>query len=123
MYNDCKNIFYAKEGMVKMVIRLSHPEINTVNEIKNIVSEIAKRYGVERAYLFGSYARGEAKPGSDIDLRIDKGKIEDYFELSGFRLELEKNLNVHVDLLTTGALSESFLKRIYGEEVLLYEQQ
>ncbi|SHN87923.1 nucleotidyltransferase family protein [Desulfitobacterium chlororespirans] len=94
----------------------------TIDEIKAVVSDVAKQYGVERVVLFGSYARGEAEPGSDIDLRIDRGRIEDYFELAGLRLELEEKLNAKVDLLTTGSLSDSFLQRIRGEEVLLYEQ-
>ena len=45
----------------------------TVSEIKDIVSRLAKQYGAERIYLFGSYARGDSTPASDIDLRIDKG--------------------------------------------------
>lgn len=94
----------------------------TIDDIKIIVSDIARRYGVERVFLFGSYARSEAKPGSDIDLRIDRGQINDYFELSGFRLELEEKLNTSVDLLTTASLSDSFLKDIQTEEILLYEQ-
>lgn len=53
--------------------------IYTVEEIRNIVHEIAPKYGVERVSLFGSYARGEAKPDSDIDLRIEKGRIMGLF--------------------------------------------
>lgn len=41
----------------------------TIGEIKRIASEIAQRHGVERMFLFGSYARGDAKPGSDLDFR------------------------------------------------------
>lgn len=94
----------------------------TIDEIRAIVSDVARHYGVERVVLFGSYARGEAKPGSDIDLRIDRGRVEDYFELAELKFELEERLNAKVDLLTTGSLSDSFLKRIREEEVLLYEQ-
>lgn len=36
-------------------------KVYTVDEIKNIASEIAERYGVERMFLFGAYARGDAK--------------------------------------------------------------
>jgi predicted nucleotidyltransferase len=46
-----------------------------IEEIRNIVRDIAQRYGVKRVTLFGSYARGEANLDSDIDLRIDKGQI------------------------------------------------
>ncbi|MDR1041624.1 MAG: nucleotidyltransferase domain-containing protein [Deltaproteobacteria bacterium] len=54
----------------------------TVEDIKRIVAPIAERHGVGRVWLFGSYARGEARPDSDKDLLIDKGKIRDYFQIS-----------------------------------------
>ncbi|WP_018305465.1 nucleotidyltransferase family protein [Desulfitobacterium hafniense] len=94
----------------------------TVDEIKAIVSDVAKQYGVERVVLFGSYARGEAEPGSDIDLRIDKGKIQGLFELSGFKLDLEERFELPVDVVETEGLSEKFISRIGKEEILLYEQ-
>ena len=94
----------------------------TVREIATLVAPVARAYGAERVTLFGSYARGEANPGSDIDLRIDKGRIKGLFQLAGFQRELEGKFAVPVDLLTTGALSEEFLGRIKEEEVVLYEQ-
>jgi predicted nucleotidyltransferase len=51
----------------------------TIPEIQKLIRPIAQRYGVERVLLFGSYARGEANPDSDVDLRIDSGSIQDYF--------------------------------------------
>ena len=97
-------------------------QIYAIEEIKDVVCEIAKKYGVERVSLFGSYARGEARQDSDIDLRIDKGRIRGLFQLSGFHLDLEEKLKTHVDVLTTESLNDKFLKRISGEEILLYEQ-
>lgn len=97
-------------------------QIYTVEEIKNVVCEIAQRYGVERVVLFGSYAKGKAGPGSDIDLLIYKGRIRGLFQLSGFHLDLEEKLNTNVDVLTIDSLSDEFLQRINKEEVILYEQ-
>ena len=94
----------------------------TIEQIRDIVSEIAQRHGVERVILFGSYARGQASPKSDIDLRIDKGRIKGFFQLAGFQLGLMERLNTNVDVLTTDSLNEKFLKRISGEEIILYEQ-
>lgn len=94
-----------------------------LDEIRNTVTELGEQYGAERIYLFGSYARGEANPFSDIDLRIDKGRIRGLFALSGFRLALEERLGAKVDLLTTGSLDQKFLDRIRPEEVLLYACQ
>jgi len=94
----------------------------SITDLQRLIKPVAARYGVERIFLFGSYARGEAKPDSDIDLRIDNGAIKDYFELSGFQQELEVILSGAVDVLTTGSLEDKFLSRIAGEEVVLYEQ-
>ena len=94
----------------------------TIEEIKDLIQPVAQKYGVERVFLFGSYARGDAKPGSDIDIRIDSGAIRDFFELAGFHLDLEDVFSGSVDVLTTGSLEDKFLTRIANEEVILYER-
>ena len=91
-----------------------------MNDIRSAAAELGKRYGAERIYLFGSYARGDADSDSDVDLRIDKGKIRGLFALSGLRLALQDRLGVEVDLLTSDSLDSEFLDRIRNEEVLLY---
>lgn len=48
-------------------------KIYTIDEIKAVVKPIAEKYDIEKVYLFGSYARGEANGESDIDILI-KGK-------------------------------------------------
>ena len=92
----------------------------TIEEIKNIIEPIARKYGVERVYLFGSYARGDVNKNSDIDLRIDKGSLKGFFALCGLYTEIEEALQMKVDILTTGSLEEDFLREIQKEEVLLY---
>lgn len=94
-----------------------------INEIQNAVKALGGQYGAERIYLFGSYARGDAVPGSDVDLRIDKGKIRGLFALSGLHLDLEERLGTKVDLLTSDSLDHAFLDRIRTEEVLLYANE
>jgi predicted nucleotidyltransferase len=67
--------------------------IYTIDEISALVSTVAREYGVGRLVLFGSYARGDATPESDIDLRIaDKGNLRGLFRLSGFQLDLTETL-------------------------------
>lgn len=97
-------------------------QLYKINEIRSIVHIVAQQYGVEKVMLFGSYARGDAKPESDIDLRIDKGRIKGLFQLSGFHLDLEEKLKTTVDLVTTESLDTKFLQRIQREEIILYEQ-
>ena len=54
----------------------------TIEKIKEIITPICKKYGVKRAYLFGSYARNEATEKSDVDIRIESGKIRGLFQLA-----------------------------------------
>ena len=59
-------------------------KVYTLDEIKSIAPPIAKQYGVAAMYLFGSYARGEATPNSDIDLVVVGGpgfRARDIFAL------------------------------------------
>jgi hypothetical protein len=98
-------------------------KVYTTEEIKQIVEPIAREYGIGRLSLFGSYARGNAKPGSDIDFHLmDCGDIRGLFRLAGFHRRLEESFGIDVDVLTTGALDDNFLSRISGEEVILYDR-
>lgn len=90
------------------------------SEIQTVVSRLAAKYGAQRVYLFGSYARGDMNSASDIDLRIDKGSIQG-LELAGLLVELEDELKVPVDLISTSSLDRAFLASIEKDEVLLYE--
>ena len=93
----------------------------TVNDIQRIVSPIADRYGVDRVYLFGSYARGGSTPESDVDLRIDKGQVRG-LQMAFLLSDLEDALRLKVDLLSTTALDARFLQHIREEEQLIYER-
>jgi len=93
----------------------------TIEEIKSKITSTARQYGIQKAYLFGSYARGEAKNESDIDICIEKGKLRTLFELSGFCQDLEETLGNKVDVVTTAGLSGDFKEQIGREMILIYE--
>ena len=97
-------------------------KIYTIDEIRQIIFPIAVRYGVERVYLFGSYARGEATTQSDLDFRIDKGAIKGLVSLGGLYNDLSTGFEKELDLLTTGSLDEKFLNEIANEEIIVYER-
>lgn len=94
----------------------------SVSDIQRIVAPIAARYGVERMTLFGSYARGENTPDSDIDLRIDRGSVRG-LQMAFLLTDLEDALKTRVDLLPTNTLEKDFLSAIRGEEKLMYERK
>lgn len=98
---------------------VSSMQTYTLDEIREIVSELAAQYGAKRVYLFGSFARGDMTDSSDFDLRIDKGSIKG-FQLAELLLDLEDSLGRPVDLVPTTSLDQRFLDSIHDDEVLLY---
>ena len=97
-------------------------KIYSLDEIKAIAAPIAKKYGVAAMYLFGSYARGEATATSDLDFRIERGRIRSLFELSAMYNALSEGFQKDLDLLTSQNIEPEFLAAIRLEEVLVYAQ-
>ena len=93
----------------------------TIEKIREIITPICKKYGVEKAFLFGSYARGEAKENSDVDIRVESGKIKGLFQLSGFRIDLVEALEIDVDLLSVIPEDKNFRDNLKQDEILVYE--
>ncbi|MDY2789760.1 MAG: nucleotidyltransferase domain-containing protein [Lachnospiraceae bacterium] len=94
----------------------------TIEEIRNKTVPIARKHGVSRMCLFGSYARGEANDESDVDIFVDKGKMTSLIKYMAFVYDLESALDCHVDVVTTGIKDKMFLGHIQSEGVLLYEE-
>ena len=88
----------------------------SIQELKDIVTPLAQKYGAQRVYLF----RRDMTESSDVDLRIDKGSIRG-LALAGFLVDLEDALGLKVDLIPTTSLDGQFLSSIQEDEVLLYE--
>ena len=97
-----------------------------INELMmDYVKELKKIYGhkLMRVSLFGSYARGEATPHSDLDFHVDRGNMRNLLELGGLYSDLEAGFDKKLDVLTTQMLSPAFLNAIRREEVLIYARQ
>jgi uncharacterized protein len=87
-----------------------------INKIKPKILEVLKKNRVKRAGIFGSYARGEQKSSSDIDILIEppKGIGFGFFKIS---IELEDSLGKKVDLVTYNGLNPLLRERILSQEV------
>ncbi|MBR4153614.1 MAG: nucleotidyltransferase domain-containing protein [Selenomonadaceae bacterium] len=108
---------------VKKILREEKGDkVYTLEEIKAKVIPIAKKYGVKRLSLFGSYARGEADAQSDLDFLYDNIHSKEMFAYFGFIQALEDEFGCHVDLVGNGISDKQFLSEIKNDEVLLYAE-
>jgi uncharacterized protein len=75
-----------------------------VRRHKPAIEALGRRYRVSNIRLFGSVARGQSHPTSDVDFLVDPSEDATLFDLAGFRRELAALLGVDVDVVSSRAL-------------------
>ncbi|MCX6723918.1 MAG: nucleotidyltransferase family protein [Candidatus Staskawiczbacteria bacterium] len=95
----------------------------SIKEIKKKINPILKRNGVKRAAIFGSYARGDQKKKSDIDIWVELDDEKSLFDLFGLQLELEKKMKKKIDLGEYCTIRPRIKENILREQVLIYEER
>ena len=83
------------------------------------ILRLAAQHGAHHVRVFGSVARGEAGPASDIDLLVQMDRGRSLLDLIELGQELESVLNRKVDILTDEGLSPYLEQRIHAEAVPL----
>lgn len=91
--------------------------------MQQTIAEYFKTQPVLKAWLFGSFARGEETPSSDVDLLVQL----DYSKLDGFGFfgmwgDLERLLDRSVDLVTEGSLADYARESVERDKRLIYER-
>ena len=86
--------------------------------LKKYKSELLEKFGVRKMYIFGSYARGEQTPESDLDILVEFEKPIGW-EIADLKEYLEKILGVEVDLVSKKAVVNKPLLWKYIEEDLI----
>ena len=79
---------------------------------------------VKKVYLFGSYARNEETPESDVDILVDldpEARVGG-FQFGGMLEDLKEILFKDVDLLTRNSISKYILPYVEKDKVLIYEK-
>jgi len=94
------------------------PDMNTaVQTLAEQVLPILRRYGVTRAGVFGSRARGDSQVNSDLDILVDLPEGSSLLDLVGLQLDLGDALGVTVDAHTYRSLHPLLRDRILAEEI------
>ncbi len=93
--------------------------LDQLRQKKNDILVIADRYGATNLRIFGSVARGDDRPDSDIDILIDQERRWSIFDHIGMMQDLEDLLGCKVDLTTADALRERFRDRIFKDAIVL----
>ena len=96
----------------------------SIQMIAQIIAEYFRTQPVLKAWLFGSYSRGEQREGSDIDILIlpDKSQHFSLFTLSGMYEDLKDLLGCEVDLITEGGLMPFARESADRDKILIYER-
>ena len=89
------------------------PTLENLRDLRDEILAIAEKYGAYNVRVFGSVARAEANPKSDIDFLVSFREGASLFDLSGLRLDLMDLLDCSVDVISEhDGLNERFRKRV-----------
>jgi len=121
----------SKQGYIKELIRndvRGNGDILSMDAIRLLVRPVARKYKINKLFLFGSYARGEANAESDIDLMLEGGNINGMLGFVDIIDSFQAAVHKKVDLVDTRAVAENktragrrFYEHVERDKVLIYE--
>ena len=88
------------------------------SEIKNIILSQLKEFDPLKIGIFGSFARGDNKKGSDIDILVEFKESPTLLTLIKLENDLSEILGIKVDLITTGAIRNKRIKRSIQKDLI-----
>jgi predicted nucleotidyltransferase len=93
--------------------------IDDLHAHRHKILELATHHGARHVRVFGSIARGDARPNSDIDLLVEMELGRTLLDLIALEQDLEELLGRPVEILTDGGLSPYLQQRILAEAASL----
>jgi predicted nucleotidyltransferase len=129
IYREIKEFDFAFEAIeiTTKRLRLEKKGTQSNNKRTQLIEKI-KSYlvnsPIEKAWLFGSFARDEAKFNSDIDLliQLEQSASIDLLDFIGITYDLEDLLGRNVDVVQEGTLKDNVEQIVENEKVLIYEK-
>ena len=98
---------------------------SAMNQIIPALQSYFNTQPVSKAWLFGSYSRGEEKEGSDVDILVsfDKDAKISLFKYASIICQLEELLQCKVDLVEDGTLLPFAQQSVNEDKILIYERR
>ena len=92
--------------------------------MRQTIANYFKTQPVLKAWLFGSYSRGEQRPWSDVDILVqyDRRQPIGLLKIAGMKDELEDLLNCEVDIVEDGTLRQWAVDSVNRDKKLIYER-
>ena len=101
-----RRVLYAHQGMTSIL-----------PDHREDILRIARAHGASNVRVFGSRARGDARPDSDLDLLVELEPGRSLFDYMALINDLEDALGVHVDVVTSGGIHPLLRNQILAEAV------
>ena len=96
-------------------------KIELNEEIKKKIISILIKHGIKKILVFGSYARNEATPKSDLDLIVEFPEGTSLIDHVGIEIELSEALNMKIDLLSRNGISPYIKNQVLKHAIVIYE--
>jgi predicted nucleotidyltransferase len=108
-----------RSGSVNSVRSQIGPQADKLRRQRRRLLDAAERHGVAHLRAFGSLARGEATPESDVDLLVDLKPGRTLVDLAAFRREAGEILDLAVDVATADMLKDRIRDEVLSEALPL----
>jgi uncharacterized protein len=112
-----RSLCAARAGNVKVEMAIAY--LDAIRERRSEILDRASQHGARNVRVFGSAARGDAGPASDVDLLVEMEPGRSLLDFVGLWQELEDLLGRKVDLVSEGGISPYLRDQILSEAIAL----
>ncbi len=108
------------EDKLKYKLFLKEDRKGQVNKLKRVLNLFT---GIEKAWIYGSFARKNDRPDSDIDVAIKTDDSFSYFDLADVQFKAEQLLHRKVDVGFIDSFKSHVLEHVKPDLILVYEKK